>query len=411
MKRTIALLLALIVVIFACLGVAHSIQTDGGNIRVSKGVLVTDLGDLTFKLYEPKAASAANPAPGVLLLHGYQNDSETCAAYAIELARRGAVVLALDEYGHGYSEAGLINRGYVNQRVKVNFGQDSEADGTFVEIGGTNRYKLMMNFSNLSFFDEHYNVDDAGNSITDSSCGGIMAYGVLAAMPNVDPARLAVSGHSMGTWSSWSVAAAYAGAVDRDGVDIAPKATVLQCGELFRKSAYDSENIYFNNVLLLQAKYDEFSYFRDYEKFVDDEVLHSDLRAEFLGVNNADAAWDTTFGSFSDGSARRMELLETNHRLTTHDKNGLAVALEWFDQAIDLNDDLAYTDHTAITKEWLVFIAMLCAVAAVLPAMELLLKVPFFASVAQPLPARETMMDKKRWWKNAAITMALAGGT
>ena len=398
-------------VIFACLGVAHSIQTDGGNIRVSKGVLVTDLGDLTFKLYEPKAASAANPAPGVLLLHGYQNDSETCAAYAIELARRGAVVLALDEYGHGYSEAGLINRGYVNQRVKVNFGQDSEADGTFVEIGGTKRYKLMMNFSNLSFFDEHYNVDDAGNSITDSSCGGIMAYGVLAAMPNVDPARLAVSGHSMGTWSSWSVAAAYAGAVDREGVDITPKATVLQCGELFRESAYDSENIYFNNVLLLQAKYDEFSYFRDYEKFVDEEVLHSDLRAEFLGVDNASAAWDTTFGSFADGSARRMELLETNHRLTTHDKNGLAVALEWFDDAIDLDDGLAYTDHTAITKEWLVFIAMLCAVAAVLPAMELLLKSKFFASVAQPLPAKETMMGKKRWWKNAAITMALAGGT
>ena len=411
MKRTIALLLALILVCFACVGTAHYIQIDGGNIRVSKGVIVTELGDLTFKLYEPKTASAAEPAPGVLLLHGYQNDSETCAAYAIELARRGAVVLALDEYGHGSTEAGLINRGYVNQRVKVNFGQDSEADGTFVEIGGTKRYKLMMNFSNLSFFDEHYNVDDAGNAITDSSCGGIMAYGVLAAMPNVDPARLAVSGHSMGTWSSWSVAAAYAGVKDLDGVDITPKATVLQCGELFRESAHDSENIYFNNVLLLQALYDEFSYFRDYEKFVDDDVLHSDLRAEFLGVDNADAAWDNTFGSFTDGSARRMELLETNHRLTTHDKAGLAVALEWFDNAIDLEDGLAYTDHTAMVKEWLVFAAMLCAVAAVLPTMELLLKTKFFASVAQPLPARETMMDKKRWWKNAAITMALAGGT
>ena len=105
MKRTIALLLALIVVIFACLGVAHSIQTDGGNIQVSRGTIVTDVGDLTYKLYEPVTATAENPAPGVLLLHGYQNDSETCAAYAIELARRGAVVLALDEYGHGYSEA------------------------------------------------------------------------------------------------------------------------------------------------------------------------------------------------------------------------------------------------------------------------------------------------------------------
>ena len=411
MKRTIALLIALTLVIFGCMGAAHYIQTDGGKIQVSKGTMDTDVGFLTYKLYVPATATAENPAPGVLLLHGYQNDSETCAAYAIELARRGAVVLALDEYGHGSSQAGLLNRGYVNQRVKVIFGEDSVEDGTFVEIGGTNRYKLMMNFSNLSFFDEHYTKDADGNAITDSSCGGIAAYAVLATMDNVDPARLAVSGHSMGTWSSWSVAAAYSGMTDEAGVDISPKATVLQCGELFRKSAYDAENIHFNNVLLLQAKYDEFSYFRDYQKFVNDEVLHSDLRAEFLGCDNASAAWDTTFGTFADGSARRMELLETNHRLTTHDKAGLAVALQWFDEAIDLDDTLAYHDHTAIVKEWLVFIAMLCGVFAVLPLMELLLRIPFFASVAQPLPARETMMGKKRWWKNAAITMALAGGT
>lgn len=416
MKRTIALLLVLVIVIFGCMGAAHYIQTDGGNIQVSTGVIVTDVGDLTYKLYEPITAMPENPAPGVLLLHGYQNDSETCAAYAIELARRGAVVLALDEYGHGSSEAGLLDRGYVNHRVKVNFGQDSVEDGTFVEIGGSKRYRILMNFSNLSFFDERYTKDDAGNAITDSSCGGIAAYAVLATMDNVDASRLAISGHSMGTWSSWSVAAAFSGMTDEGmpnerGVDISPKAIVLQCGELFRKSAYDAENIHFNNVLLLQAKYDEFSYFRDYEKFVNDEVLHSDLRAEFLGVDNAEAAWDTTFGSFADGSARRMELLETNHRLTTHDAKGLAVALEWFDDAVGLTGNLAYTDHTAIVKEWLVFIAMLCAVAAVLPVMELLLKLPFFAVVAQPLPARESMMNKKRWWKNAAITMVLAGGT
>ena len=64
MKRTIALLLALIVAIFACLGVAHGIQTDGGNVRVSRGTIVTDVGDMTYKLYEPVTATAENPAPG-----------------------------------------------------------------------------------------------------------------------------------------------------------------------------------------------------------------------------------------------------------------------------------------------------------------------------------------------------------
>ena len=102
-QRPAALLLALLLAIFGCMCIAHGIQTDHGNIQVSYGTIDTDYGFLNFKLYEPVTATAENPAPGVLLLHGYQNDHETCAAYAIELARRGAVVMSLDEYGHGSS--------------------------------------------------------------------------------------------------------------------------------------------------------------------------------------------------------------------------------------------------------------------------------------------------------------------
>lgn len=404
-KRPLALLLALIMGIFGCMMVAHGIQTDHGAVAVSMGTVNTEKGDLEYKLYVPDTATAETPAPGVLLLHGYQNDHETCAAYAIELARRGIVVMALDEYGHGSTDIGLLERGFVNHRVKTIFGQESEADDTFTSVSGPDRFKLMMNFSNLTFFDDRYSKDADGNAITDSSCGGVEAYAVLAAMDNVDPTRLGVSGHSMGTWSSWSVAAAYAGA------DIAPKATVLQCGELFRDSVYDTESISFNNVLLLQALYDEFSYFRDYQNFVDDSVLHSEVRAEFLGCDVADAAWDTTFGSFADGTARRMELLETNHRLTTHDAAGLAVALDWFESALGMEMALESEDQAAMTKEWLVFAAMLMAIGAMLPLMELLLQTPFFAPVAKPLPAQDGILPRKKWWKNAAITMALAGGT
>ena len=409
--RLFALLLGLIIAVFGCMCIAHGIQTDHGNVAVSQGTLDTDAGELSYKLYVPDNATAGNPAPGVLLLHGYQNDHETCAAYAIELARRGVVVMSLDEYGHGDSQVGLLKRGYVNQRVKVNFGQDSVQDGTFVEVGGSKRYRLLMNFSNLSFFDERYTSDSAGNTISDSSCGGIAAYAALASMDNVDPGRLALSGHSMGTWSSWSVAAAYAGATNDAGVDITPKATVLQCGELFRKSAYDSERIYFNNVLLLQAKYDEFSYFRDYQSFLTEELLHSDLRAEFLGCDNAQAAWNTTFGSFREGTARRMELLATNHRLTTHDSKGLAAALDWFDQSIGFEKELPSSDQVYMTKEVLVFAAMLMAIAAMLPLMELLLRTPFFGYAARQLPSREGILPKRRWWKNAVITVLLAGAT
>lgn len=405
---TLAVLLAMV---FVCMTIANLIQSDNGNVSITEGVIACDAGNVSYKLYTPSSASAANPAPAVLMLHGYQNDHETCAGYAIELARRGAVVMAIDEYGHGTTEPGLLSRGYVNHKVTVNYGNDSEEAGTFVEIGGQKRYRVMMNFSNLSFFDAHYSADDAGNSITDSSAGGVAAYAVLADLDCVDATRMAVSGHSMGTWSSWSVAAAYSGATNLDGADIAPKAIVLQCGELFRQndSVYDTGSIYFNNVLLLQAKYDEFSYFRDYQNTVDDALLQSDTRTEFLGCTANEAAWDTTYGDFSNGSARRIELLNTNHRLTTHNAQGLTAALNWFGDAIDLDLSIAAQSHVAQYKEWLVLIAMLCAVAAMLPLMELLLTTKVFAYVRQPLPCAEDIKPKGKWWRGAVITILIAG--
>ena len=405
-KGSIIALVCLLLLSAVCMFFANNIQTDGGKVAVSEGTIVTDKGELVYKLYKPDSATTSNKAPGVLLLHGYQNDHETCAAYAIELARRGAVVLALDEYGHGHTTVGLVNRGYVNHKVTVNFGNDSVSDGTFVEIGegGPVRYKIMMNFSNLSFFDDHYTKDQYGNELTDSSVGGIAAYAYLASLSYVDTSRLAISGHSMGTWASWSVAAAYSGTA------IEPKATVLQCGELFRDSAYDSENIHFNNVLLLQAKWDEFSYFRDYAPVVSDELLKTPLRLEFLGVNG-NANWNTTYGNFADGSARRIELLYTNHRLTTHNKNGLATAMEWFDNSIDLDSSIAPTNLKAMNKEWLVLLSMLLVLAAMFPLMNILLATPLFASAVVEKPSQDTIVTGKSRFISGLITILLSGLT
>ena len=403
--KSFILLLVLLLAATGCMFVADRIQKDNGKIEVSQGQIPYGNDYLTYKLYVPKDASATNKVPAVLLLHGYQNDHETCAAYAIELARRGAVVLCLDEYGHGASTAGLIERGYVNHKVSVNYGNDSETDGTYAPIKGSIRYRLLMNFSNLSFFNDHYSKDSDGNSIKDSSCGGSLAYEYLSKLPFVDNTRMAVSGHSMGTWSSWSVAADFA------GTDIAPKAIVLQCGELFRDSVYDTGKISFNNVLLLQAKYDEFSYFRDYQRSVSDELLKTPLRYEFLGTTAANAAWNKTFGNFADGSARRMELLYTNHRLTTHNRKGLAVALEWFDKAIDLPKDIAYTGITAINKEYLVLAAMLMILFAMFPLLDILLALPVLNSAVQELPSDQTMAKGFARIKGGLLTILLSGAS
>lgn len=87
---------------------AHAVQTSGGvtlsDVRFAgdKGVTLSGL------IYRPKTATAAHPAPAVLVSHGYINTREMQSPFAIELARRGFVVLAMDMEGHGNSTGAVF---------------------------------------------------------------------------------------------------------------------------------------------------------------------------------------------------------------------------------------------------------------------------------------------------------------
>jgi pimeloyl-ACP methyl ester carboxylesterase len=91
---------------------ASWIQTWSG-IRVSD-VRFTGTGGTAMSalLYVPATASAKSPAPGVLAVHGYFNSREAQSGFAIEFARRGYVVLALDQTGHGYSDPPAFSNGF-----------------------------------------------------------------------------------------------------------------------------------------------------------------------------------------------------------------------------------------------------------------------------------------------------------
>lgn len=91
--------------------VAHTIQTDHGNVRTEEITFTTDTGaESHAKMYIPNTATAETPAPAVILCHGYTASLDDMDANAIELSRRGYVVMALDMYGHG--ESSLPPEGY-----------------------------------------------------------------------------------------------------------------------------------------------------------------------------------------------------------------------------------------------------------------------------------------------------------
>jgi len=91
---------------------AYVTQTSGG-IQIKDVRFAGAKGNtMSALLYIPPNATAQTPAPGILAVHGYINSRETQDGFAIEFARRGYVVLALDQTGHGYSDAPAFANGF-----------------------------------------------------------------------------------------------------------------------------------------------------------------------------------------------------------------------------------------------------------------------------------------------------------
>ncbi|MFY0663161.1 MAG: alpha/beta fold hydrolase [Natronospirillum sp.] len=131
---------------------ANRIQTASGEVNISSVRFAGNDGIITHaRLYVPKGVSNNNPAPGIVATHGYINSNETQSGFAIEFARRGYVVLAPDQTGHGYSDAPAFANGF----------------------------------------------------------GGIDALAYMRTLPFVDSDNIGLEGHSMGGWSSLIAAAVH----------------------------------------------------------------------------------------------------------------------------------------------------------------------------------------------------------
>ena len=101
--QAILFLMALAVLVVAQF-TASLVQGDFGYVEVSN-VFYTNYNGIPIraKLFKPRHAAKDRPLPGVVYIHGYQNNRETGDAYCIELARRGIVVLNIDAIGRGNS--------------------------------------------------------------------------------------------------------------------------------------------------------------------------------------------------------------------------------------------------------------------------------------------------------------------
>ncbi len=334
-KQALLFVGSIIFVALAALG-ARMIETDFGKLDVSV-VRIADPSGVTLvgKLYRPQNLTEADSLPAVLILHGFQNDKETLQPQALELARRGFVTLALDQFGHGSSGGSM--------------------------------------------------------AIEDATMGGNSGYKYLQALPYVDPTRLGVMGHSMGAGTTLAVAAA-----NPDHRALNP-----MCGTPGKTD--------YNNLLLTQAKYEEFRGFRENQSTTGNLPNNPERKAAF-GLSTP-VEWDVIYGDFADGSARMQTLINTVHPGVTHNAKAVSQTLLWMQSALkDGVADSYWFDPTKqifLWKELCMFLALLFALISMIPFTNLLLSTSFFAGVSSPVPDRYTA--GKRWGKQSLINNIIAG--
>lgn len=111
-KKARLLFLLICVLWMAATLLASYVQRDFGRVRV-ENVSFENYNGLTVrgKLFIPANATSQNPVPGIVYVHGYQNNRETSDPYCIEISRRGMVALCMDALGRGNSD----NQNRINQ--------------------------------------------------------------------------------------------------------------------------------------------------------------------------------------------------------------------------------------------------------------------------------------------------------
>ncbi len=377
-KSWIFLAVCLAVILVSSL-FASLIQSDWGTVQVTDLRGVTNSGawaddsSVTVKgsvvsgiLFVPKEASADNKLPAVVLTHGYLNNRELQLQNAIELARRGFVVLTVDREAHG----------------------NYENKGSTSSLFTRGLYDAAKYLYNLDY------VDQSKIGVSGHSMGGFdTAATLMEDAPNV--ADLAMS--TVGT---------FAGDIGR--TDLTPEngyglgiisAGLLQAWDSFPGAGEDV------SVGILKADDDEFFFgatswsapgntLADGTPSLARQYLESVYGANFVGISSSGSIDIQNGGIYENGAVVNVPegtaagapfrvIYQNNeiHPLNHFSVKSAADVTNFFYTAFGTPSGASYipsTNEAWWIKETFSCIGLLAFFALVIPLARLLLAVPFF---------------------------------
>lgn len=382
-KKSLLWLIIALVVIFVSSMTGSLIQSRGGKIAVYDLRNATNSGEITLKatynetnesgesetkvvdyvetvkgkvvsgiLFVPKEASKENKLPGVVLTHGYLNNRELQLPFAIELARRGFVVLTVDREGHGNYES-------------------------------TGKISAMMATAGLYDSAKYlYNLD------------------------YVDQSKIGITGHSMGGYTTAVTLAEDAKPLEVT-VNKTQKATVLTGRNIIKAGLIQGWSTFIGaapnvSVGLLKANDDEF-FFNSKDcngnPTISRQFLQSQGAADFVKVKHgAGVPIDIKNGAkYVNGSIEEVELGKTTsapfrviyeadeiHPLNHWSIPSTANLIDFFYTSFGTPTNravIATSNQVWWVKEIFAFIGMLALLSLIFPAVSLLLTAPYFGSL------------------------------
>ena len=339
LNRTKQIFILCLILISGSALFGYAVQNDFGTIDIDYIRIVDESGRVvTGKLYRPLTATQEFPAPGVLLLHGMNNDKDTEGPAALELARRGIVALAIDEISHGDSDRVTDLADYLS-------GESQE------------------------------------------TLGANASYQWLKSLPFVDETKMGLVGHSMGAGTASAVAAS----------NPDHQAIVIQADGPYNLTTHD----YMNNYLAVWSFYEELFTIQTREIFLQESLEMIAYNEQLSGpsIGQADITYGT-FADGS--AHRYAQCPCTHPGATWNQKGVAETTAWMLQALLGMSDSEAWQisgieTQTVMLKESATLFALIVSVLSLIPLASILLEIPYFSKVHRKVPEKVPTQGRN-WW-------------
>jgi hypothetical protein len=356
LKKPVGLLVISLLLILIGSFFAFRFNSSSGDVDVSRIQFETPRGELSGILYKPAGADE-QPRPTIVATHGYLNSAEMQDAQAIEMSKRGYVVLALDQYDHGHSKGTM------------------EKPIPFFSFWPHAIYDAVQ----YMYEQDYVLKDEKGNGM------------------------IAVSGHSMGGFSSTHAVMLDESDFEESGIrKIYSSLTVGSDYQWVKALGFSDEDINQSYGPRISGKiagqYDEFFFDAAAtaagKSVVKKDYVNTEEGKGFLG-NPANPKAGEVYEV--NGGKRIVYQPNETHPWNHFSKTSTEYAIDFYDMAFEGKSNLVTTNEDSQTwmfKEWFSFVALIGFFLLFIPVILLLSKLPFLNRVyterPEPLPEPKT---------------------